>query len=786
MSGRIVHETLRPKMSASAIALIWALGAPSLAAAQEATPASSSSDADESADQSGSQDIVVTGTNIRGARPVGSPLITLSREEIAETGYSSTETLLRSLPQNFGGGGYSETAQGAQFGNRNNVASASSPNLRGLGPEATLTLLNGHRLAGANFGVAADISLIPIGAIERIDVLLDGASALYGSDAVAGVVNLVTRRDYSGAETSMRYGTVTEGSHDEVIASQLVGTKWATGGAMISYGYRDRSSLQAADRSFSEDALPGYTLLPSLTQHSILASAHQKLGEGGELFADILYGTKKVQNRFVYPGFNQLTDADTDQIHGVVGINHELGETWRISASATYSRSTIVRDILQNGTLRKAGIDVTVESLTPELRADGDLFALPGGTARAAVSFQYRYDSLDSAGTTSSTQGKDGRDAIAISTELLVPLFGAGNALPLIEELTVSATGRYEKYSDFGDTFNPKFGVDWKINQSARLRGTWGTSFRAPSLYDLSEAAYPLQPAAYILPDATSPTGESTALLLYGNNPDLGPEKSTNWTVGLDLTPAALEGARLSATYFDVTYRDKIGSPITAAFNDILANRSQYGSFLQENPPLALVEGYFANPLFYEFQGVAPGDVTLLLDGRIQNSASLKTSGIDVAAYYTSMTSLGQLSLSANASYLLKRTTRTTPASDKVEALNLPYLPVDLRVRGGAVLESNGFTFSAFANYVDSYRTNAPDVYVDNWFTVDAAVRMNLREILGGALSGFTLGVSANNIFDSNPPFVVSYSQAQIPVNYDPANANPIGRFVALELIKKW
>lgn len=91
--------------------------------------------------------------------------------------------------------------------------SASSANLRGLGADATLTLLNGHRLPYDSALQGVDISAIPLAAVDRIEILPDGASAIYGSDAVGGVVNVVLRRDFEGVTTSAQVGASTAGGN---------------------------------------------------------------------------------------------------------------------------------------------------------------------------------------------------------------------------------------------------------------------------------------------------------------------------------------------------------------------------------------------------------------------------------------------------------------------------------------------------------------------------------------------------------------------------------------------
>ena len=160
---------------------------------------------------SGDNAIVVTGTRIRGARIIGDT-ISLDRETIVEAGQIDLGEAIRSLPQNFSGGQNPGIGSGAGFAN-SNVNSASSANLRGLGPDATLTLLNGHRLPYDSAFAGVDISSIPLAAVDRIEVVPDGASALYGSDAVAGVVNVILRRDFEGITTSAQIGASTDGGN---------------------------------------------------------------------------------------------------------------------------------------------------------------------------------------------------------------------------------------------------------------------------------------------------------------------------------------------------------------------------------------------------------------------------------------------------------------------------------------------------------------------------------------------------------------------------------------------
>ena len=297
------------------------------------------------------EEMIVTGSLIRGTEAsVGTALMVIDRGDIELGGFGTIEDAIQSLPSVFKGG-INEDAVSAV--NDGNFGGGTSINLRGLGAGATLTLVNGRRLQeGGRQGGFVDISNIPTSAIERVEVLADGASATYGSDAIGGVVNVILRDDYEGAETSFRFGSVTEGGSQEYRASQTFGTAWGTGNVLISYEYFNRESLGREEKSFSAssdltpfggddlrtdfsvpgnildpatfqpafaipsgtdgiltsgDLLagevnlfndnPGRNLLLDQERHSVLLVASQKLGERIELFAEGRFSNKDFKNR---------------------------------------------------------------------------------------------------------------------------------------------------------------------------------------------------------------------------------------------------------------------------------------------------------------------------------------------------------------------------------------------------------------------------------------------------------------------------------------------------------
>jgi outer membrane receptor protein involved in Fe transport len=185
-------------------------------------------------------EIVVTGTRLRHTVST-SPVITYDRQAIEDGGYTTIQDLMSRVPQNFNSTTGATGTGGGNFGLTTQI------DLRGLGPQSTLTLVNGRRVAAGagNQGRSFDISMIPVAAIASVDILTDGASALYGSDAIGGVVNLKLRRDFNGAESTVQYGMGTE-DRDNLLVSQLVGKSWSSGYVLAAAQFDRRDAVTFA------------------------------------------------------------------------------------------------------------------------------------------------------------------------------------------------------------------------------------------------------------------------------------------------------------------------------------------------------------------------------------------------------------------------------------------------------------------------------------------------------------------------------------------------------------
>ncbi|MFC4159852.1 TonB-dependent receptor [Chitinimonas lacunae] len=199
--------------------------------------------------------VEVVGTSIKRVAKEGAvPVITVKREEIERSGAQTVADVLQALTANAG-------SFGDQTAAISDSASFSSVSMRGLGASSTLVLLNGRRIAVASFdssgGNFVDLNTLPLGAIERIEVLKDGASAIYGSDAIAGVINVVTKRNYKGLEAKGGYRQSDRGDGKEYSATLAGGLgDLANDGynLLVSFDYLNREAIRQSDRSWSRSA----------------------------------------------------------------------------------------------------------------------------------------------------------------------------------------------------------------------------------------------------------------------------------------------------------------------------------------------------------------------------------------------------------------------------------------------------------------------------------------------------------------------------------------------------
>ncbi|MGV8939955.1 MAG: TonB-dependent receptor [Lysobacter sp.] len=226
--------------------LALAIGA--LLSAGIATPSyAQSADAAEKPVAATLDSVSVTGSNIKGAEISGvGPVSVIDAAAIERSGAISVETLLQRIPASAGSAGSQTSAYWTGDG-----WGTAQVNLRGLGASRTLVLINGRRMVNGGTGAnsAVDLNTIPLSMIERIEVLKDGASAIYGADAVAGVVNIITKRKFDGAKVAVKYGQTAQGDGEETGADLTFGTSGERGSILLGVTYNESKTVPMTSRA---------------------------------------------------------------------------------------------------------------------------------------------------------------------------------------------------------------------------------------------------------------------------------------------------------------------------------------------------------------------------------------------------------------------------------------------------------------------------------------------------------------------------------------------------------
>jgi iron complex outermembrane recepter protein len=741
-----------------------------------------------------SASIVVTGTRLRGA-PVPAPVIRLDREQILEEGRATLAEAVRTIPQNFGGGQNPGVGNNVPQSSGVNVGSATSVNLRGLGSDATLTLLNGHRLSYSASRQAIDISAIPLGAVERIEILPDGASALYGSDAVAGVVNIILRRDYEGFETSARLGASTDGGAFEQRYGAVAGTTWSSGGVIAAYEFGRTTEIEGRARSYAADR-PALILYPFLRGHSATISAHQQLSPNLRLEVDGLYNNRFSASAYASNAAGDISLSGTRFAYRseafVIAPTLELdpGGGWRLFLTGSYGEDRTHYDVTNifNRTVFRVPDNCYCNSVrAAELGGDGPLFELPGGPVRLAAGFGYRENRLVRFnGVGADTNVTATQDSRYIYGELSVPIVSPAQNLALVDRLSLSAALRYEDYPDAGSVVTPKLGLVYAPSPDVALRGSWGRSFRAPTLQQQFGARLAILIPPAFIGGSGLPAG-ATALVIDGGNPDLSPERASSWSATLDVHPRALPGARVELSYFRTRYRDRVVTPIL--FLSQALSNPLYRDRLTFNPSAALLAQTVAGAVSFTNATGAPYDpaaVAVLVDNGNVNAARQSIEGADLLLSYR--TTIGRsgdhLTLRLNATYLDSEQ-QLSAGQPVLPLAGIIYNPPHVRARAGISWEHGPFTATGNLTYiggVDDAR-RAATVRVESMTTADLTLRYR-SGAASGPFSGIDLSLSVQNLFDEQPGRIATTLFSDAP--FDSTNYSPLGRFVAFSITKRW
>jgi iron complex outermembrane recepter protein len=887
------HDLIRRavRCALAVAASSWA----SASLAQDAAPPEGVADLDE---------VVVTGSRIRGAVPVGSVVTTVSREDIDLAAPVSTAALVQRLPQVFNLG-VSENSRG-QSGGSGNITYGSAINLRGLGPFSTLTLLEGRRaVPQGTTGFGIDPSIIPTVALGRVEVVADGASALYGSDAVAGVVNLLLRRDFEGVEASVRGGIGDE--YKERQGALIGGFGWEGGNMMAAYEYTFRSNLNGRDRNFFRGDLTGsfgrdfrvvqcnpgnivvggvsyaipaggitpataaqlvpnttnrcdnaqyQDLLPEQERHSFVTTFDHEFNDRFKVFADALWTRREFVNqvgdqnaaltvRNVNPYFtrpvgstatqvtvnysfgNQLPSNDTygfsEAYQATVGAGINVFGDWNLETSYTYGR-TRERSTSEFG-INNAQLTAALARTDPatalnpfgtgpnsaaalenlanqlfiapgdthfqgwELKFDGPIVSLPGGELRAAVGYEGQLLTSQSGLITGTWAApvpgitpEVRRTVNSGYAEILVPIFGDGNARTGLQSLILDLAVRLDNYSDLDDgkTVNPKYGIDWAPTENLKFRGTYGESFRAPTFAQIYGNSSSLFVQNYS--DPTRGGAITQGVALSGGNLELEPETARTYTFGVDYEP--IDDLKLNLTYFHIDYEKQITSYLSDL--TLLNREAQFAGtgIIVRNPDPAFIANLVATK---PIRGVLPNPVTLYVDGRTNNLGTTIASGYDLAANYQfDAGDAGKVGLGFIGTYFDAYEVAITPVADTVGQLNTIYNPLRFKARANVTWSKGGLQGGLFANYLNAYYNNlvVPVQTVDSKVTFDMSLGYTFQG--SGFADGLRIAFDAVNLFDEDPPFVNIAQSPNGGGGFDPTLNNPVGRVVGLTIAKKF
>lgn len=851
------------------------------------------------------EEIVVTGSLIPGTEAAGSHLTVITREQIDASGYERIEDVLATVTQNL-----SRVNSAVRDGNDsyNYFDRGAEVQLRGLGVGTTLVLVNGQRQGEDGYqGSSTDVSSIPGSAVERIEILPEGSSALYGSDAIGGVVNIILRKDFDGFEARVR-GATAHGDANERTFAGLWGHSGSRGHVLLGVQYDDSHALACSARVYcatggdlrvfggsdlrvvggnpgtildpgtgvpiaaiphgqngtnltAAQLIPGAVnysdgsldndILPKQIMRSAFLSAAYNLATRWELSVDGRYSEREFDT--TYPqatgnysvpagnAFNQLggpvleaydftsdvgpirDNGRTETSFMSAALKGLLSHEWQLRLSTAYSKS--LTDFSEHNLLNTDAVAAALGSSDPaaalnifgdgshtnpatlaalralsgtyqalnvftttlaSVIADGSLVTGPAGPVHIAVGGDFRRE--HSSGLNIADQPENrGRDVWAAFAEIAVPLVAAPAGTTTGDRLDLSLAGRYDHYSDAGDSFNPKVGLSWRPTRALGLRGNWGTSFRGPPFF-WSNPDQRGDARVQDVIDPKSPIGRSRALELFGSSPDLQPETSTAWSVGADVVLPAPSKLSLSLTYFNVDYKGKIRNVGTDS-SDFLTQEPQLASLITRNPTPAQLQAACQGIARFVSSSIGNCNdpITVIIDARFRNLARTRTSGVDLAVDQAIDTTRGKWAFGLQGTYIFNFDQQITPAAPVFDYVGTVGNTLKLRLAAHLSWSYRHWTVLTTVNHTGAYQDpgSVPARRVDSWTTVD----LNLGYRIDGGqgwMAHTQCNLGVNNLFDQATPFVNRYDLMSGNFGYDSANGSLLGRQVSLQIVKQW
>lgn len=522
------------------------------------------------------------------------------------------------------------------------------------------------------------------------------------------------------------------------------------------------------------------------------------------------------------------TTAANQAMRRVADPNSNTGFSPVLTASSTTGNAidpynvaltnpTLLNEILNFGQYGKA-----VQHQT-QLQAnfDGSLFDIWGGAVKAVIGGKYSMEDFISQWDINVPIGQQSgspipggqfvfesthRIATSAFAEVVAPIVSQDNAMPFVRELTLDVSGRYDHFSDFGESKTYKLGVTYKPFDELVLRANMGTSFDAPSLADSLAPDGRLQYTAQrTSANTTVPPGTSSAdalrpsILVPGGDPNLGPETANTWSIGADYQPGDLgfvdlTGLSLSATRWHAFIAHQIGTPSSS----LLFTVPSYSRFYIINPTLAQLRAFGYSSFvqgpgpdlssIYNAAGTndpgtrSPLSPYILTQARRTNLGNDTLDGYDFKVDYTKDTDFGTLSGGIAGTVSLQNKTQGgfgLPWSS-IQATNVPLYQVSFNLG----ITSGAFSARATMNYSPSYQTSptAQNRTLFNQTRIGAfsPVNINFSYDLTGLTSwsdNSSVSLAINNIADVHPPIVLTGGTA---------NGSTIGRYIQVGLRKSF
>jgi iron complex outermembrane receptor protein len=462
---------------------------------------------------------------------------------------------------------------------------------------------------------------------------------------------------------------------------------------------------------------------------------------------------------------------------------------------------------------------------------DGSLFALPGGDVKVAFGGELQKWGLDttvvrplnsgpaSQGSTQRFFPLD-RNVESAYGELLVPVISP-DMNTFLYRVDLSVSGRYDHYSDFGGTFNPKVAANVEVVQGIKLRGNWARSFVAPSMRSVGDPVFGTYsnstaqlintqaqvsvarfPQIANIPGIACSGGFCTiggniqGVVVDTGNPKVGPQKGTTWSIGLDLAPTFLPGFRGSVTLFNNKLRGGITSPCAPG---CILNNGALNYLLTVYPNGATPAQLAAQINDVPITTALPPTTYYVFRRPQSNALDLDLTGLDISLSYEFTTDIGKFDIGGSATEFLKFEQGFT-GSPKFDVLNTvginsTFPSIKRQARFNAGWSYEGASLEIFANHVGSYKnwgsgtvnplildangnvSGGGDI-VKAWTTFDLHAGYKFSK--GGMLGESEVYVDANNLFDKAPPFFNASN------GYDPFGSNPLGRVISIGLRMKY